>query len=104
MGVPSRILAAVDLPAEKVQKMPAAAIPAPERSDSDVEREEDNAYFAEVEAELKWSNLRDAAMDAWDDVQCYLQNKSAAILDRGSFTDFETFCGWVFSVRNEQST
>ncbi len=97
MGVPSRILAAADRPAEKVQKVPAAAIPAPERSDSDVEREEDEAYFAEVEAELKWLNMRDAALDAWDDVQSYLQNKSAAVLDRASFTDFEKFCGWVLS-------
>lgn len=97
MGVPSRIVAAADLPAEKVQKLPTAATPAPERSDSDVEREEDDAYFAEVEAELKWLNMRDAALDAWDDVQCYVQNKSAAILDRGSFTDFEKFCGWVLS-------
>lgn len=100
MGVPSRNVAAVDLPAERVQKVPAAAISAPERSDSDVEREEDEIYFAEVEAELKWLKMRDAALDAWDDVQCYMQSNHTPVLNRASFTDFEEFCGWVLSVTN----
>lgn len=97
MGVPKSILEAVDLPAAKIQKKPVAKLPAPERSDSDVEQEEDEQYFAEVDAELNWLNLRDAALDAWDDVQCYLQSKSAAVLDRGSFSDFEKFSAWVLS-------
>ena len=97
MGVPKSIFAAVDLPTEKVQKKPAAKLPAPERSDSDVEQEEDEQYFAEVDAELKWLNMRDAALNAWDDIQCYLQSKSAAVLDRGTFSDFEKFSTWVLS-------
>lgn len=97
MGVPKSILTAVNLPAEKVAKKPVTNLPAPERSDSDVEQEEDEQYFAEVDAELNWLHKRDAALNAWDDVQCYLQSKSAAVMDRCSFSDFEQFSAFVLS-------